>query len=244
MSKVKGGKLESFDIQASNPMKIWVIRLIYIAVLLVASACTFYLGYFKGDTDRLQAQKNIDALAEEILVSTSKYAQLNEQYTKLQEQYAHLELSAQIDASQVERFRLANVEHIESMNELKLHLAFYQSIMSPSDMKQGLTIEQLEIVEGGQIKAMLTQITDKPLKIVGTFQVLVTGLLNDKTKVYNLSDISSRSDNVRFGFKFFQRFSIDLTLPEGFVPQSVELIAKKSGNNQSINKTISWPSAN
>ena len=245
MSKVKGGKLDSFELQAQKPVKVWLIRLLILLILVLGSASAFYYGYAKGETDEAQAQKNIAVLAEVILTKTTQYAQLNQQYTKLQEQYSHLELAAQIDASQVEVFRLKEVAHFDEINELEAQLTFYQSIMSPSDIKKGLTIEQFEIVGPNTLKAILTQVSDKPSKIEGAFEVLITGLLNGKTKVYNLSKVSTSSASVRFGFKYFQRFSFDLTFPEDFKPQVVELIAKEAGNkNKKISKIISWPSAN
>ena len=244
MSKVKGGKVDSFDIRVHKPLTVWLIRFVVLLIIMLSSAVAFYYGNEKGFSDEAEAQKVIDKLAEEVLSKTSQLAHLNQQYKIVQEQYSHLALAAQIDASQVEAFRLKDVDQYKEINELEAHLAFYQSIMSPTDMKKGLTIEQFEIVDGKTLKAILTQVTDKPAKITGAFQVSITGLLNDETKVYNLSKISNRSDSVKFGFKFFQRFSIDLAFAEGFVPQSVELIAKKTGTkNKAISKIISWPSA-
>ncbi|BCD99965.1 DUF6776 family protein [Marinicellulosiphila megalodicopiae] len=244
MSNVKGSKIHSINITERNPIKIWGIRAVYLLLFVCACAASYVVGYTKGDTDGLQAQKNIDALAEEILDKTSKLVLLNQQFVKLQEQYTHLELAAQIDASQVKDFQLKEVEQLDEVNELRSQLSFYQSIMSPSDLKKGLTVEQFEIEGSQQIKAILTQVTDKPLKIMGDFQILVTGLLNNEAKVYNLSEISSSNDRIKFGFKYFQRFNIDLDLPDGFEPLTVEINAKQTGNNKTISKSISWPKAN
>ena len=245
MSKVKGGKVENFDIRVRKPVTVWLTRLVILVIIGLGGAVAFYYGQEKGFADEVEAQKVIDTLAEQLLTKTSQLAQLTQQHKIVQEQYSHLALAAQIDASQVEAFRLKDVEQYEEINELEAHLEFYQSIMSPSDMKKGLTIEQFEIIEGDTLKAILTQVTDKPIKITGAFQVSITGLLNDETKVYKLSNVSAKSDSVKFGFKFFQSFSIDLTMPEGFVPQSVELVAKQtSSKSKAITKVISWPSAN
>ena len=244
MSKVKGGKLDSYDIQVRKPVKVWLKRLAILLFMVLIGAAAYYWGHEKGFNDESEAQKVINKLAQEVLTKTSQYAHLNRQYKMVQEQYSHLALAAQIDASQVEAFRLKDVDQYREINELEAHLAFYQSIMSPTDMKKGLTIERFEIVDGNILKVILTQVTDKPAKITGDFQLSITGVLNDETKVYNLSKISNNADSVDFGFKFFQRFSIDLAFAAGFKPQSAELTTKRTGTKYKvISKIISWPSA-
>jgi hypothetical protein len=49
---------------------------------------------------------------------------------------------------------------------------------------------------------------------------------------------------MKFKFRYFQEFTGELELPEGFEPRRVMIRLKPSGNKQpaGVEKTVDWPS--
>ena len=69
------------------------------------------------------------------------------------------------------------------------------------------------------------------------------GQIDGKTTVLPLRDVDSTIDGlgIKFRFRYFQEVKGELTLPDGFVPEQMQVVLQSSGNKpQRVEETQQW----
>ena len=76
----------------------------------------------------------------------------------------------------------------------------------------------------------------------GNIEVTLSGADAGQAKVIKLSEVSKGAKNpIRFGFKYFQKFSGTITLPGTFEPEFMRVIVKpKSSKIDPIDEQFTW----
>ncbi len=90
---------------------------------------------------------------------------------------------------------------------------------------------------------MLTQVGDNKNFIKGFAGVNVIGTLDDKKVIYPLKDLSLeiKSLDIKFRYRYFQDIKGELTIPKGFTPEQVQVLAQASGNKaQRAEQLFPW----
>lgn len=205
-------------------------RLTLIAGLVgVASlVATVYLSYELG---RYQAGY---AIMDVRRVATERQDLISEQVRRIEElerQVAILETAREVDRetyAQVESNLKQLEEQIQTQEE---QLAFYQGIVSPEDGASGVRIQDFSIAPGlGErdysIRLVLVQAIVHSQRVTGSVRLTVTGRRDDGEPVTldlpTLGVADGRTE-VGYGFRYFQAFGFDVTLPIGFTPDGVEV---------------------
>lgn len=155
------------------------------------------------------------------------------------ERYANLDAQNSIKAME------------ESHFEVKKELAFYQKVMAPEKVADGVIIDQVSIepTESPQYFQFLTVLVQQKIRkryAKGYIEFRVKGSLNGKPTTIPLSDMSELTKKDRsFSFQYFQRISGAFTLPKGFVPEAVIVaVVLPKGRWQKyrrIEQSTPWP---
>ncbi|HKI73519.1 MAG TPA: DUF6776 family protein, partial [Pseudomonadales bacterium] len=132
--------------------------------------------------------------------------------------------------------------------ELNEEIAFYKAVMLPNADEKGLRIERLDLKSMGtpskyHYNLLLTQIVDKHDYIEGSVKVTLVGTRNDQETSIPLANVSDSvgSDDIKFRFRYFQNIDGDLTVPDGFAPESLKVVAQASGKDgQRIERKFQW----
>ncbi len=165
----------------------------------------------------------------------------------MRQQIAALELGDVIDNQANEEVRQtieALQEQIALQNE---EISFYKGVMMPNVTDKGLRIERLDMSANGQGKVkyslLLTQVVDKHDFVQGNVALSVRGQAGEEEKSFELKELDEeKDDDVRFRFRYFQNINGELTLPDGFEPQEVTIVAQLSGSDrQRLEKSFDWP---
>jgi len=128
-------------------------------------------------------------------------------------------------------------------------VAFYKGVMDPSRNVRGLKIDSFELSPTGDVKRfrykfVLTQVADNSRYVEGSVRFNLVGMLNSVKKTLALEQVSLL-DSVtgeKFRFKYFQDFNGELTLPEGFTPEQVIIVAKSKGRGAvRLEEMFDWP---
>jgi hypothetical protein len=200
-----------------------VIATLLLAVMLLAG---FYLGQravYSGvgfDAERYRAmQQAVEASDLEV--------------ARLQ---AELDVQAarhQMDQQALELVRREIAAQKEQISVLEEGLRFYKSLMAPGEIAQGLSLRPLELVAlepPGQyaFRIVAQQEARKHSLLKGELSAEVNGLLADQEVSYPLDELSGDLDNgsVPLRFRYFQSIEGQLSLPDGFEPRSVTLVAR------------------
>lgn len=119
----------------------------------------------------------------------------------------------------------------EKQFEMKKQLAFYEKVMAPEKQSDGLLVESIKITgtkvpQKYNFQVALVQQQLKRRYSKGYIDIKVIGQQKDKTlqlKLSNISDITKK--DTAFSFQYFQVISGEFTLPEGFIPEEVQVSA-------------------
>lgn len=166
---------------------------------------------------------------------------------EIQARVAVLERTAQVD-------RKAKVELAQEIKELqgqaaelREEIAFYKSIISPANGKNGLDIYSLEIMPASRnlyhFKVILIQMGRSDSLAQGVVDMTIEGVFNGQVESLGLSDIQvSQDQKLTYEFQYFQELTGSLRLPEEFVPREVivELTRNEGDKAENPVKRFDW----
>lgn len=204
--------------------RLWQGLIAIAVVLLLLVAAYLFGGWHYGEQFRSASSENREL--------RERVAALSEQNEALERTVVRLEQGAAVDRQALHEAR----EHILDLeNQLKQErseLALFRTIVAPEESETGLQIQRMDVTETRatgrwRYNLVLTQIGENSAFLSGDASVHVLGEQNGELVRKPLAELSDEVDDegITFRFRYFQRFSGVLTLPEGFSPKEVVVIA-------------------
>ena len=189
------------------------------------------LGQVEIERDRLEASAT----------------ELRKQYQAARQQQISLERGRAIDEQALNQAQQSIVA-LETRNaQLRSDLRFYKKIMAPASLARGLQIDRLSIDEnsegGFDFRLVLTQVGNNKRYQSGMVAVNLLGQSGESAEVIPLRDVSPQIDDlgVKFRFRYFQDINGSLTLPDGFEPLEVQVVAQPEGKETvQAKRTFLW----
>lgn len=161
------------------------------------------------------------------------------QIAALQDQLAAADTRHEVDRAALELVRKDLARQREQIADLDEGLRFYRSLMAPGEIAQGFSLRDVELTAlepPGRFAYRLVaqQEARKHDTLQGELQLTVLGLEEGQPISYPLSALSDdvESDGLDLRFRYFQVVEGELTIPEGFEPQSIEISATISKPRQ------------
>ena len=136
----------------------------------------------------------------------------------------------------------------EQIADLEEGLSFYKGLMAPGELAAGLSLRTVEIVsreEPGRYayRILVQQEARKHSLLKGELRVEIFGLRLDQEVGYSLAELSEEVDQDAIGlqFRYFQAVEGELTLPEGFEPLGIRLLASASKPQKTeVREQFNW----
>ncbi|WMS89130.1 DUF6776 family protein [Pleionea litopenaei] len=216
----------------------WYIlwALVFLAVVIAV--------FFIGRADSRQARLELEEERSVLLRQVEEY---EERIGELEQTNIVLQSAAQVDAQASEEIMDTISRLQQTIDELETELSFYRGIMAPElDLKglqiASLTLKPLQTTDKVSFQLALTQVKTHTIFLKGDTKITVSGTLNGEAKTYDITELSELSDSdLRFTFKYFQNLSGEFSLPNGFTPRKVVVLAKTSGRNaQEVTREFDW----
>lgn len=241
MAEVKGSKQHRMVVVPYRPVRRVVITLVLLVLVAAAVAASYYWGHHKGVTEQADAVIERNRLRQEV-------AELTEESDKLRQQVANLRLGSEVDQQASEEMRNQVIALKEEIAALEEDITFYRGLMSPGDNNTGLTIGSLNVLATGiprqfEYKLVVQQLATDHQVLSGYLTFKIVGRRNQQTETLSLHQISEQveSEEIRLRFRYFQNVEGRLTLPEGFEPERIELVARSTGrDSQTVEKKFGW----
>jgi cell division protein FtsB len=208
------------------------------------SVVSMAFGYWVGQYELVARNEHLQTQLERV---SANFADLQQGEAVLRQQVTTLESGRAIDdlAKQEIKNTIRSLE--ETVSQLTKDVAFYKNIMAPSDNARGLQLQSVDLKQGSTAgrygyKLVLAQVADNKAYLSGVMAVNLIGQRNEMQEVIPLRDISQEEElGITFRFKYFQEFSGELTLPDGFEPDSIQIVAQASGKKASrIEQSFAW----
>lgn len=231
-------------IQRHGPGRTWLVRGILLALVIVSGYLVFELGRIKAGYDIVEAANNRQVLKDII-------EELEDEVVTLKQEVALLETHRDID-----REAYKEVENSLSSLQAKIveqqdALAFYRGIVSPTDGKPGLRVQDLTLTRGDQerefeVRLVLVQSMQHDRKVSGDVRMSVQGSQDGEERSYALAELvmDDTGSDWPFSFRYFQNFSRQLLLPDGFTPRLIHVeVRSKTRSIADIEASFDWATA-
>ncbi|QFU74517.1 hypothetical protein EY643_01950 [Halioglobus maricola] len=215
-----------------------VVATLLVGVVLLAG---FYLGQRAAYSGMGLDPALYQALKKEVPALQGELAQVQ---GELDVQAARHEMDQQ--ALELVRQELAaQKEHIATLEE---GLRFYKSLMAPGEIAQGLSLRSPELVAMEKerqytFRIVAQQEARKHSLLKGHLSVELDGLLEGEDVSYPLSELSADVDagKIALRFRYFQSIEGQLTLPEGFEPSQLRLVATATSPRKAeVREAFPW----
>ncbi|GAC1451739.1 MAG: hypothetical protein PVS2B3_04310 [Steroidobacteraceae bacterium] len=126
-------------------------------------------------------------------------------------------------------------------------LAFYRGVVAQSATALGVKIEQLRIAAGARpneytVHMALVRSGRADAEAAGTVQMSLDGTLGGAARTLDLAALTGgRQRELRFGFRYFQDFDQDVTLPAAFRPDHLAVEVRSSRKDAApLSRTFLW----
>lgn len=216
-----------------------VVFCVALAAMAALSWMTYRYGVSEGIATRVEVVNERDQLRANIRDS--------EQVIDAQrQQIADLRVGGQIDSRATEEVR-QSVESLQNqVAELNEEIRFYKGVMLPNVEEKGLRIERLDLRNAGNDKTwryslLLTQVVDKHEYVAGGVTINLLGRRGNAEASLPLGEVSEGDGDIKFRFRYFQNIDGELTIPDGFEPREVSVVAEAAGRDgQRLEKKFQW----
>jgi len=239
--KVKGSPQHRSIVVPYRPLYKVVWNIIYILTTLVLVIGSAFFG-FRASQDMYSSE------LEELTQLRMLVVEQDEQLAELTQQVSNTQMSSDVDKQALEALRLEMVALNNEITGLKESNNFYRNLMEPKADRSGLIIGSLKLVPSGQPKRffyelVMQQLTVNHYLLNGHVTLNIIGTELGLEKVYSLKELSPevKADTVKLKFRFYQTIEGELTLPEGFEPYRVDVVAEKTGRSPAVvEESFGW----
>lgn len=130
--------------------------------------------------------------------------------------------------------------------ELEDELRFYRKLMASDGKAGSIEISDFELTRrldgtGVRFRVLLVQAADRRDEVSGHVELRVRGERAGEVATLSGSAIGRPAERMPFRFRYFQNLAGEIELPEGFVPEGVEITARAEGRDGfELQRQFSW----
>lgn len=214
-------------------------------ILLTFSVVAAIVGYAAGMAQSgfrfSTAEDSRERLSEQV-------EELRSANREMSQQLVNLERGRAVDKQALDQARRTIVDLETRVATMQSELVFYKNIMAPSESSRGLQIDRVRIRSAGaddvfEFMVVLVQRGDNKNYLSGSADVTLIGLRNDQRETIALKELSGdiEKTDIKLRFKYFQEVEGKLTLPEGFEPLELRVVARRDGSDSAqVERTYDW----
>lgn len=217
------------------------MRTVVILAILVGAYLIFEFG-------RIQANYNIvDAIAQQ-----QEYAGtidgLEKQIVELKQEIALLETHREIDREAYKVVEVNLTDMQRKIQEQQDAITFYRGIVSPKDGGRGLRVQDLKLTRGKEerhynVRLVLIQVMQHDRSVKGEVAFSLEGAQDGVATTYTLEQLlpDDGDNNWSFSFRYFQDFERELILPDGFMPEKINIeVVSRTKSISSLKESFDW----
>ncbi|HVI56606.1 MAG TPA: DUF6776 family protein [Luteibacter sp.] len=168
----------------------------------------------------------------------------------LRQQVANLQRASQVAGIAAKELTRNLAERDEEISGLRTDLAFYSRLVGGNGQRDGLKVQgaRTEPVKGSpnawNVVVTLTQNARRGELLKGSLTLAVEGIQGNKVATLEGPGLgqAAASRGLPFSFKYFQQVQGSFTLPAGFKPTRLRVVASAEGD-EPVTSTIPWADA-
>ncbi len=218
-----------------------MVRGLLVGLVAASAYLVFEFGRIGAGYDVIDAAKDRSAYEDRIET-------LDDEIVALKQEVVLLETHREIDREAYREVEESLASLQTKIQEQRDAIAFYRGIVSPTDGKSGLRVQDLKLTRGKaerefNVRLVLVQAMQHDRKVSGDVNLSVQGSQNGVETSYTFKQlIPAEADTVwAFSFRYFQDFDRQLVLPDGFTPERIRVeVLSKTRSIASIEESYAW----
>lgn len=227
-----------------NSLKQKLGRFQFLIILAILLAATGYLGFRLGGQVEVWQQDKMVELESRLV---TLYDELDNKIRQIN--YLSVELEVEKNASeQVQEEILALREETFA---LRRELNFYQKVVAPELIAEGISVEQLNveptnITNRYKFRFVLVQTDAKKRNAKGYIRLKLIGSNGERKVSMDLAKLAEMGkDDLKFSFNYFQYFEGEFELAEGTIAEELEVKVIRPKTKwqpyKATTQTLPWP---
>ncbi|WP_293370470.1 DUF6776 family protein [Nevskia sp.] len=226
-------------ITTDQPGRRRVVVAVVVALSLFLSFALYRYTRATTESDFLAATSERDRLLDERRQLTRELRAAKSEAGSLRDQLAYLSRSQEIDDGACVAVKQSLGRLQAESSDLREQLAFYRGIVSPQESQAGVRVYEFHVTalktaaNAYRYDLVLIQPVRSEKRVGGQAQVVVEGLKGGQKQRLKLADLAvNGGGNLLFSFKYFEEFSGELRLPDGFRPLRAIVSLQPGGEGQ------------
>lgn len=209
-------------------------------VVIAAIGIAAWVGYEIGHARLAFLDQERERLTERV----ERLQELNEQ---LEYQVNILRVERDVDRVAISNLQRNLRDAHDKGAEIRRELAFFQRVMTAELDGDGVTIDSLALWQADDemyyVRLILLQLDRaEPNLTTGSYSITLHGYEDEAAVQYDVLELAGveHEDGQRaFAMNYFSRFDGTLVLPEGFVPEFIEVQVRVRGGSQTTQQ-FTW----
>ncbi len=250
MASVKGSKQEQMIVVPLRFWHRWTGKLLLVAMAVGLPVLALQWGIVVGREQ---------VLAEDSSFSASEDGGFGEQISRmvdgddsevqrLNEELLRLDQASQVDKLTMQNLRVSVQRLRQQISSLEEDVLFYKNIAGTGVEETGLVVSKLDLLASEspnhfRYKLRFEQAGRTARTLEGFVNLAIVGVRDDMEQTLPLAAITSstQGENIKLRFRSFQDVEGEFTLPVGFEPLRVEILAiTEVPDSKTLQKNFSW----
>lgn len=166
--------------------------------------------------------------------------------TDLRQQVVYAQRAGEIDGAACTEVKASLSDLQAEAADLREQVAFYRGIVSPDETRAGVRVLDLKLSQQPdrqlwRYDLVLIQSVRHDKRVAGSASVHLIGSRDGKEVTQDLAPLLAAGAKLpQFAFKYFQEFSGEFRLPEGFRPMRVAVTLDIDGADASVENEFDW----
>lgn len=245
MAKVKGSPVYRLKIVPHRPLRSALITLLLLTLAVGAVVTSYHYAGYKTSAERLSPEEGKEL--------RTKLEALSTETAELHRELATYQLSAEVDRKAGEELRKRVMELREEKAALQRDIDVYRIMTSKKNSNpKGISFGVFSvtpIAEGKHLfKLVIQKLAEGDDDFVGDLSATVIGQQDGKEARFSLRELAVNkaepmAATIPLNFKFFQNVDTEIQIPEGFIPDRLELAVKSNArrNPVTVEAQLEWP---
>jgi FtsZ-binding cell division protein ZapB len=185
-------------------------------------------------SDFASAQLEVEKLREERRQLTHDLRAARAEAEQLKDEVVYVQRSQDIDGQACTAVRASLGQMQAEVSDLREQLAFYRGIVSPEQSKAGVRVYDFKVLKGSaaatfKYDLVVIQAVRNDRRVGGQIVIQLQGVQDGAQRSLGIDEVAvGPPQNLVFSFKYFEEFSGEFKLPQGFVPASVTVALQPS----------------
>jgi len=212
------------------------------AVLLLGALLALWVAFEAG---RMLAGYSVIRAERAQLAQNAQIRDLTAKLHDAESRLATAEVARRVDHEAEAQIEKSLAELQARLGEATQELAFYRSVINPSDGMLGMRIQRVRVQPAiaprhYRVRIVLMQAARQEAVTAATADFTVDGVRGGHATSLPLAEIGTSSRVLNFSFRYFQEVETEIELPADFVPQTIQVEARPARGASPVRQAYPW----